>query len=219
MTAFAKTYFSPGERVPAGLLVSSYLFGTVMLGFGLVDGFVYLTALHLVFTTVLLAWTHRPKPSARLYLWLAACFTVGWLAEYVGVHGGWLFGEYVYGDVLGPKVAGIPIVIGVNWILVVYAVCGSLNFLDARVPRVAKALVGAAALVALDALIEPVAIRLDYWTWAQGDPPLQNFVGWFGVGLLQTALFYLLIPYTHNRLSPVLLALQLVFFAFLSITL
>jgi hypothetical protein len=30
-----------------------------------------------------------------------------------------------------------------------------------------------------DWIMEPVAIRLDYWTWAGGDIPMQNYFAWF----------------------------------------
>jgi putative membrane protein len=145
------------------------------------------------------------------------CYVLGWTAEYVGVHYRWLFGEYLYGDVLGPKVMAIPLVIGVNWILVVYGVCASLNMIMPSLHRALKVLLGAILLVGLDFLIEPVAIDLGYWIWANGEPPLQNYLGWLGVGLLQTGAFYLIIPFTENRLAPLLVVLQLAFFTYLSL--
>ena len=216
MTAFAKTYLTDRERVPATLLVSSYLFGMVVLAHGLLDGFVYLTSLHLLFCAVLVVMTHRPMPSFQIWIWLAVCFSIGWAAEFIGVHYKWLFGEYIYGDVLGPKIFGIPLIIGVNWILVVYSMSTTLNMLFPTLNQVVKALIAAALLVALDYLIEPVAIKLDFWTWALGDPPAQNFIGWFGVGLMQTGMFYLIVPFTENRLAPLLLFLQILFFGYLS---
>lgn len=217
MTAFAKTFFTKRERVPAALLISSYLFGMVVLAHGLLDGFVYLTSLHLLLCTLLILIAHRPMPSVGIWIWLISCYIIGWTAEYIGVHYKWLFGEYTYGDVLGPKVFAIPLIIGVNWILVVYGVCTSLNMFFPRLNRVVKTILAAFLLVALDFLIEPVAISLDFWTWTLGDPPIQNFIGWLGVGLVQTSLFYLIVPYTENRLAPVLLSLQILFFGYLSI--
>ena len=210
---------TPRERLYAGLLVSSYVFGAVMLGHDVVPGFVYLTAFHLCFTTVLLLSAHRPWVDARPTVWLLLCGALGWGAEYVGVHGEWLFGEYAYGDVLGPKWRAIPLVLAVNWILVVYSVCATLA---ARVPNwhpIAKVLAAAVAMVALDVLIEPVAISLDLWTWRQGHPPLQNYLGWLAVSLVQTALFFLLLPFSENRLAPLVLVLQVGFFGYLSLVL
>jgi putative membrane protein len=161
--------------------------------------------------------THRPMPAIGIWIWLAICFILGWTAEFIGVHYKWLFGEYVYGDVLGPKIFGIPLIIGVNWILVVYGVCTTLNMLFLKTNRIMKAVIAAMVLVSLDFLIEPVAIKLDFWTWALGDPPTQNFIGWFCVGLIQTSLFYLIVPLSENRLAPVLLLLQVLFFGYLSV--
>jgi len=217
MIAFAKTYFTRSERIPAALLISSYLFGMLVIAHGLLDGFVYLTGFHLLFSAILLLFSHRPMPSTRIWTWLGICYLFGWSAEYIGVHYKWLFGEYTYGDVLGPKLWAIPLIIGVNWILVVYAICATLNMFMSTVNRIVKIIIAAIALVALDYLIEPVAIKLDFWTWALGHPPAQNFIGWFGVGLLQASLFYFIVPFTENRLAPVLLVLQILFFGYISV--
>ncbi len=215
----AKLHPTPRERTAAWLLVSSYAFGTVMLATDAVPGFVYLTAFHLVFTAVLLCSAHRPHIGWRVVIWLLICGVLGWWIEYLGVHGGWLFGRYIYGDVLGPKVNGIPLVLGVNWILVVYAVATTLSMALPRLGAWAKVPLAAAALTFLDLLIEPTAIALDFWTWADGTPPLQNYVGWFGVSLVQGAIFYVLLPFTENRLAPLVLLLQLGFFGVLALVL
>ncbi len=187
-----------------------------MLATDLLPGFVYLTALHLLFTVVLLTGTHRPAVGVRYVTWLLTCGLLGWYIEYIGVHRGWLFGSYIYGDVLGPKWRGIPLVLGINWVLVVYTVATTVGMALPRVPRWAKALVGAAGLTSLDVLIEPTAIALDFWTWAAGTPPLQNYVGWFGVSLVQCGIFYALLPFTENRLAPLTLVLQVGFFGVLA---
>ena len=207
----------PTERLAWGLLISSYLFGMLMLGHRLHPNFVYLTAPHLLLSTVLLLSAHRPQGGARLYFWAAICFCLGWGAEYIGVHGGWLFGRYVYGDVLGPKLFAIPLIIGVNWVLVVYAVCATVSTLLPLRSRWWKTLLATVLLVALDVLIEPVAVALDFWTWADGTPPLQNYLGWAVVGLLQVGLCYWILPYIENRLAHIVLALQVLFFGYLNI--
>lgn len=207
--------WTPRERVYAGLLASSYVFGAFMLGGDIVPGFVYLTAFHLCFGTTLLMAAHRPWVDARPALWLLLCGALGWGVEYIGVHGEWLFGEYAYGDTLGPKWRGIPLVLAVNWILVVYSVCATVAARVPSWPTVAKVVTAAVLLVALDVLIEPVAIALDFWTWRSGHPPLQNYAGWLGVSLVQATLFFALLPFSENRLAPLVLLLQVIFFAVL----
>ena len=205
---------TPRERRYAGLLVSSYAFGAVMLAHDVLPGFVYLTAFHLTFATTLLLAAHRPWVDARPAIWIAASGLLGWGAEYVGVHGEWLFGEYAYGDTLGPKWRAIPLVLAVNWVLVVYSVCATVASYVPRWPPLGKVVASAAAMVALDVLIEPVAIGLDLWTWRGGAPPLRNYLGWGLVSLLQAALFYWLLPFSENRLARLLLVLQVGFFAY-----
>lgn len=210
----AKPRMPPRERLSAWLLTSAYVFGAVMLAHDIVPGFVYLTAFHLTFSATLLLAAHRPWVDAWPVLWAVACGLLGWWAEYLGVHGEWLFGEYVYGDTLGPKWRAIPLVLAVNWVLVTYSVCGTVAQWAPRWPVVAKVAASAAAMVALDVLIEPVAIALDLWTWRAGPPPLQNYIGWSLVSLLQAGLFFWLLPFSENRLARLLLLLQVGFFAY-----
>lgn len=211
-------------RRTAFLLVSSYAFGAVVLGHDLIAGFAYLTAAHLCGTAALMLWHHRgaartARRRDRLLTWAAVCGLLGWWAEYIGVHFGFLFGSYRYGDVLGPAWHAIPLVMAVNWIVVVYAVCATLNRYAAGVHVVLRVGLAALAMVALDVLIEPVAIALDFWTWDLGHPPLRNYLGWLGVGVVQGGLFYAIVPYASNRLAPLALALQVLFFAYLSLVL
>ena len=65
--------------------------------------------------------------------------------------------------------------------------------------------------------LEPVAIRLDMWSWAGGNPPLQNYIAWFVVSF---PLVMLLGKYTkgsENPLVPIVLICQLLFFGLLNV--
>ena len=48
------------------------------------------------------------------------CFITGMLAEILGVRYGFIFGEYSYGNALGTKVMGVPLMIGVNWCILIF---------------------------------------------------------------------------------------------------
>ena len=61
----------------------------------------------------------RKRKVGSWYLFIAFTFLVGMLVEWVGVHTGYLFGNYEYGQNLGRKFDGIPYVIGCNWALIV----------------------------------------------------------------------------------------------------
>ena len=60
------------------------------------------------------------KISKKTVFLFFLCFTVGMLAEIIGVNKGLIFGEYSYGDALGIKVFGVPILIGINWCILVF---------------------------------------------------------------------------------------------------
>ena len=44
-------------------------------------------------------------------------FLTGMITEILGVQLGWIFGDYQYGEALGYKLFGVPLLIGVNWTL------------------------------------------------------------------------------------------------------
>ncbi len=43
------------------------------------------------------------------------------LSEIIGVNSALLFGDYSYGSVLGLKIGGVPVLIGVTWAFVTVA--------------------------------------------------------------------------------------------------
>ena len=48
------------------------------------------------------------------------------ISEILGVNYGLIFGDYIYLDNLGYKVFGVPVIIGVNWIILTY-ISGSFS--------------------------------------------------------------------------------------------
>jgi uncharacterized membrane protein len=92
-----------------------------------------------------------------------------------------LFGSYYYTSVFGYRLDGIPILIGINWLMLTI-ICGELAsmFLKKKPLRI---LVGALLMLALDFIIEPVAIRYEFWVWQGDHIPWTNYLTWFIVGL------------------------------------
>jgi len=104
---------------------------------------------------------------------------IGTVAEAIGVQTGIIFGEYIYGSVLGPKIFDTPLMVGVMWALVMIVIW-------AQLPdkfgwwRVVMASLGA---VVYDLVLEHFATRFDLWQW-NGSIPLSNYIGWFLVASL-----------------------------------
>jgi bisanhydrobacterioruberin hydratase len=118
---------------------------------------------------------------------LAAAGLAGFAIEWVGLEGGWLFGAYVYTDVLSPKLLGVPLVMISAWLVLAAYVHDRV-----RVPGwpvAAGIAFGAALLTAIDLVIDPLAAGpLQYWRWADGGAfygvPAHNFAGWFVAGAI-----------------------------------
>lgn len=117
------------------------------------------------------------KQEGSLFLSLAFG---GLLVECVGVHTGLLFGDYTYGNELGIKAYGVPIVLGLNWYCVVTTSAHVVQkWFSPNISLWIRALFVGLLCVGLDYLIEPVAIRYDFWDWEGGIIPLFNYVCWF----------------------------------------
>jgi len=145
---------------------------------------------NLAWTAPAFLWISAAVPfvaSPALRLGMAAAAAVGLMAEVVGLHTGWPFGEYRYGNVLGWKLAGVPLAVGAAWAVLTAYAC---SLWHAR-PAVLTAVLAAVYMVLLDMVLEPVAAgALGFWVWRDGGPyygvPLRNFAGWLGVGLVAT---------------------------------
>jgi len=82
-------------------------------------------------------------------------FLTGMITEILGVQRGWIFGDYQYGDALGYKIMGVPLLIGFNWALLTI-ITGAIaqqfykNFFM-------RTVIGVCLMIFLDLLIEPIA--------------------------------------------------------------
>lgn len=153
-----------------------------------------------------------------LNFWITALTVAvaGYIVELIGVSTGKIFGVYSYGNTLGFKLADIPLMIGVNWFIMVFSMGSYLKRKFKHQPTI-KSLVGAVFLVATDILIEPVAIQHDYWSWEGYNVPFQNYVGWYIVSFLLLRFYYAVDFKKTNPVGLVLFISQFVFFAILNI--
>jgi putative membrane protein len=152
--------------------------------------------------------------NARFLVWALVIYVITFSLEALGVATGMVFGDYEYGDTLGPKALAVPVVIGFNWVLVVL---GALTLTKRVVSHPLQvALFTAALTTAFDFVMEPVAIALDYWTWAAFEPPLHNYVAWFVISFAVALTFEHLKVGTKNTLYIHYFLVQLVFFAVLN---
>ena len=171
--------------------------------------FQQLTPMNLLLTNVLLFSFHR-RWNAAFVLFAVVMFCGGFLSEVLGVHTGLLFGNYSYGAALGLKLWEVPLLIGLNWLMLVYTTGHISNYF--KLHWLIRALIGAICMVLLDYFIEPVAMQYDFWSWQGDSIPLSNFIGWFAVAFLLQLYFQKASFFKSNRLAPYVYLVQLAFF-------
>jgi bisanhydrobacterioruberin hydratase len=208
------------------LAVIMHLAGVIGIQMGYTDLFRILTPFNLVVMFLLVVFT-APEKDFRLTFFIILSFLVGFGAEQAGVHTGLLFGNYSYGEALGPKWFDVPLLIGVNWFIVVYA-AGMLaeqlrHWAGRSLPVAGKAafsrwfgfslvLDGALLATLFDWLMEPAAIRLGFWNWEGGQIPLLNYLTWFVLSLILLFVFRRLRLRFHPFAVRLLLIQALFFF-------
>lgn len=193
------------------ILIILYLVGILGVALPLHPDFLMLTPFNLLVSLGLLL-RHHPSPDRKLLFFLLLCYGIGFGAELFGVQTGLLFGEYSYGAVLGPKIWGTPLMIGVNWMLLTYAAGVLAYSLAPQLFWLPRAGLAALLMVGLDIVIEPVAMTHDFWSWAGNTVPFRNYAGWFAVAFPLQCYFARYLGTVRNKVAVALFILQLVFF-------
>ncbi len=199
------------------ILVVIYLVGMIGLVFNIHPSFIFLTPINLLVSLGIVLY-HHPTKNKAFYSFLYIAFMFGFLIEIAGVSSGLIFGEYYYGEVLGPKIKGTPLMIGVNWVMLIYCCGAALSRFFPKRNIYFKSFIGALALVSLDILIEPVAMYYEFWYWGDNNiVPLQNYVAWFMISFILLMVFHLLIKDLKNNAAFTLFNLQFIFFLIVGI--
>lgn len=177
---------------------------------GYTDWFLSLSPLNLSIYLALIIWNVDEKVMIIKALFIP--FGFGMLVEFLGVNYGLIFGNYQYGENLGVKIKGVPLMIGVNWAILTFASASLSRYFF---KNSTAALLGAAIMmVLLDLIIEIAAPAMDYWKFQKGIVPVQNYVGWLGTAFIVHLLFQKVNTSYHPRLSLHLMLAIILFFTF-----
>jgi bisanhydrobacterioruberin hydratase len=203
-----------GELAAMVVIVLFHLVGlTGLLIPSLRQQFLQLVPYHLLLMMVVIIFSHQIF-DGRLFLFVLSTLVLGYGVEWIGVNKHLLFGNYQYGHTLGFQLDHVPLIIGVNWFLLIYS-AGVLMQRSRIKVMFLRVVTGALILVLLDMLIEPVAMRLDYWQWAGGAIPPSNYYCWFFVSAFMLVLFEKFCFKKQGVVGPVLLITQFAFFVVL----
>ncbi|WP_224483675.1 carotenoid biosynthesis protein [Robertkochia aurantiaca] len=173
------------------------------------EWFVSQTPVNLGLATVLLFWCFPVKNKKEVLVFLF-CFTLGMTAEILGVNLGWFFGSYAYGENLGPKILGVPWLIGLNWAILSFISGVMAQWLNKS--TILKIITGGILMLILDLFLEGIAPVFDYWQFAGGEPPLKNYVAWLVLAIIMQSVYHIKNIRGNRTFSLNLYLAQLLFF-------
>lgn len=193
------------------------------------EWFIQNTPLNLCLMAILLIW-NQPVISKSFLSFFTVAFLTGMATEMIGVQTGFLFGNYEYGNRLGPKFNGVPWLIGLNWFMVVYCSgCIMMQLqqwfgknienmgseMPSQVAAISIIVDGALLAVFFDWVMEPVAMKLGFWEWQNSEVPFYNYLCWFIISTLLLILFRSLSFSKPNHFAVHLYIIQVLFFLIL----
>ena len=163
----------------------------------------------LLLNIVLILWFHKRKYDSKTIIIFSLIFILGYIIETVGVNTGLIFGNYRYGDALGPKIFKTPLLIGINWLMLSYCFASAAARL--KMPAPIKIIACSAGMLIYDIIMEQSASLLGMWYWKNGSIPLQNYAAW----LIAAAVFQTLLTGSGLKLkNPVAVTILICQFAF-----
>ena len=151
------------------------------------------------------------KNKSKASIAYLSIFFLGYLIEFIGVHTNFLFGNYVYGNALGYKLGGIPIIIGINWLAIVISSTSLIKRIKFIKNNFFIALISALLCTTMDYIIEPTAIKFDYWSWKNNIIPISNYVDWFIFSFFFSYI-YISMKTPINKIATYLFFIWIIFF-------
>ncbi|MDX2002013.1 MAG: carotenoid biosynthesis protein [Chitinophagales bacterium] len=174
--------------------------------------FTQLTPFNILYCSILALAFHRSWGWQKWVLCISI-FIAGFLVEWLGVETGLIFGNYFYGDTLGYKIGNIPVLIGLNWLLLIYCTATIAGKLFQNI--YVRCIVGAFLMVFIDLVLEPFAIQYGLWSWQHTEVPMRNYVAWWLISFAMLyPVFKLQLP-ERNRVAIAVYIAQFVFFLLL----
>ena len=153
---------------------------------------------------------YQKRWNFRIIGFLAAIYIVIFALEAYGVATGNIFGSFRFGKTLGVRVLNTPILIGIHWLILIYSV--ALIVKNLKYGILGNTLIGTIMLIAMDILIEPIAMRTGMWTWNDGKVPLTNYITWSVLFFIFTLALLRSKSKLRNEFAPYLFIIQLAFY-------
>jgi putative membrane protein len=177
--------------------------------------FIKLVPVAILISLIAILFFHQDVFDTRTIFVLSIIGFSGYIIEVVGVNTHLVFGQYQYGRSLGVKIANTPVLIGLNWLILIYA--GSSIAERMCLPVWLKIIISSFLVLIYDITLERVAPAMDMWYWYNNVVPLQNYIAWFIIALLFQIIIKASGISTKNSIVISIMLSQCIFFFSLSI--
>lgn len=184
-----------------------------------------LTPYVLTLTAILMILFSQQRKQPLIIVALIIClftFTV----EAIGVNTGLLFGHYEYSDIFGIAIFDTPLLIGVNWFIVIFGAYSLISLFLNKYVKSTKfnkfliiLLLMAIIATTYDYLLEPVAIKLNYWQWEGGIIPLTNYLTWFVISLISGYIILIKRDILESKFAAYVFLIHIAYYLILNIIL
>lgn len=194
------------------ILIVLYVVGLVGILFPQTRGVVLpLSSVNLFLGFLLLSYSEK-KSLKSLLIFMAIAFVIGFCSELIGVQTGILFGNYSYGTNLGIKFIGVPLIIGLNWAVLTVTSASITEGLSENI--VLRVVINSLIMVLFDFVMEPVAMKFDFWSWHSNEIPVYNYVCWFLISVILQFIYLTYFTIKSNIVYKTLFIVQFLFFLF-----
>ena len=198
-------------------LLVIYLVGVIGISIpGLRPVYAAITPVSLLISTLIVLAFHETWNRRTVVVFFTIALA-GFLIEVAGVQTGNIFGHYNYGSTLGWGISGVPLIIGLNWFLLIYSTWLVAGWISQK--AFLRILLVGVMMVLFDTIMEPVAVELDMWQWKGAGIPLENYGAWFAISVAFATLLQVSKVRLRNPVAPYLLIYMVFFFGVLNFTL
>jgi putative membrane protein len=144
---------------------------------------------------------------------LILIYLLSFFIEVAGVQTKVIFGDYSYDFALGIQLFDTPLIIGLNWLLLSYISLSTSQLIIKN--KIAQIVLASFILLVYDIILETMAPVLNMWNWQNNQVPFRNYFAWFVFALLFTSILSFSGIKTKNKIAPVILICQVLFFLIL----
>jgi bisanhydrobacterioruberin hydratase len=164
--------------------------------------------------TALVFLIHQPFHKTSYAAGFLTLILIGFLVEIIGVRTGHVFGNYYYGKTLGCALFGVPLVVPLNWAVLIS--CGVLTGTRFSKNRFLAAMISALVVTAIDFLMEQVVSSLDFWHFDTGLAGAHNYAGWLVISFVSSFILQNNLSAGDRKAAYIVQGLQVIFFGALN---